>query len=174
MDVLTEAERERVADVFSSHRAFVESVARQHSPSPDDVPDIVQTVAVQVCRSLNGFRDESQLATWLYRVTVNTARSHYRREVRLGRVVQALTDDQAAAAAALAGGETRNDPPDLSAIRGERIQAVRDAMDRLRPAYQVAIRDQMAGSGVKRDRMTRWRARQELRTLLADDPRVAE
>ena len=64
-DVLNEAERDRVADVFQAHRGFVESVAAQHVPHPQDIPDVVQAVAVQVCRGLNGFRDESQLTTWL-------------------------------------------------------------------------------------------------------------
>lgn len=162
-DVLTEAESERVGSVFETHRVFVESVARQHSPHPQDVPDIVQAVAVQVCRGLNGFRDESALTTWLYRVTVNTVRTHHRRERRLARAAEAMATHPAP--------EPVLDP-DQVAIQGERSQALHDALDRMRATYQVAIRDHLAGISVISDRTTRWRARRELRNLLADDPRV--
>lgn len=73
---LTPADQDRVAEVFQTHRRFLENVARQHAPSPDHVPDIVQAVGMKMCQSLNGFRGESELQTWLYRVTVNTARDH--------------------------------------------------------------------------------------------------
>lgn len=163
-DVLTEAEAERVGSVFEAHRVFVESVARQHSPHPQDVPDIVQAVAVQVCRGLNGFRDECEIRGWLYRVTVNTARSHFRRERRVARAVEAVTQLQPPP-------EPVPDP-DQVAIQGERLAALHEAVDRLRPTYRAAVRDLLSGCSVISDRSRRYRAKQELADLLADDPRV--
>lgn len=162
-DVLNEAERERVADVFQSHRGFVESVAARHVAHPQDVPDVVQAVAVQVCRGLNGFRDEAQLTTWLYRVTVNTARTHFRRERRQARAVEAIQCQPAPEPAV---------DPDEQVIMGERSQALHDALERLQPDRSQALRDQMSGCSVISDRTKRYWARRDLRDLLAGDPRV--
>jgi RNA polymerase sigma-70 factor (ECF subfamily) len=164
-DVLTEAEADRVAEVFQEHRTFVESVARQHSPHPQDVPDIVQAVGLRVCRGLTGFREESALTTWLYRMTVNTARSHYRQERRAARAVAVL--------AAHPGPEPVVDP-DEQAIQGERSQALHEALNRMRPAAANLIRDELTSQCVisYRSRSTRYRARQALRCQLEDDPRV--
>lgn len=174
-DVLTDAEADRVADVFTEHRRFIESVARQHSPHPQDVPDIVQAVGVQVCRGLNGFREESEIRTWLYRVTVNTAREHYRREQRqVLRVVEAL--------------QTRPVPapvvdPDEEAIAAERSRAVREGIGQIRNGierrtgrvldYQQILRDEIEHGTVQPDqKLRRWRARQQLKHILTGDPRI--
>lgn len=41
--------------------------------------DIVQEVFLKVYRSIRGFREESQLSTWLYRITVNQCLNWQRR-----------------------------------------------------------------------------------------------
>ncbi len=163
-DSLTEAEAARVADVFQAHHRFLENVARAHAPSPDHVPDIVQAVGVQICRGLNGFRAESELRTWLFRVTVNTARTYYRRERRHRLAVDALT--------ATPEPEPYIDP-DEQAQQSQRLDALADALDRMNPGRQQLIRDELAGAVVERSRRSsRHRARRQLRQLLTDDPRL--
>lgn len=163
-DQLTEAEAARVADVFTTHHRFLEHVARQHAPSPDHVPDIVQAVGIQVCRGLNSFRDEANLTTWLYRVTVNTARTYYRREKRHLLAVEAATN--------YPDPDTVLDPDD-QLVEGRRRAALSEALDRMKPLHQQLIREELAGAGVLSCRKSsRHRARRQLRQLLADDPRL--
>lgn len=174
--VLTEADAARVADVFQTHQRFIENVVRQHAPTPDAVPDIVQTVGVRVCQGLNGFRGDSELRTWLYRVSVNAARDYYRQEVNQLNAIDAVARDyweQAHQA-------TRVDPDDTVAGT-ECLTALLDAVKRLRPPYKAAIRGVMRNvtgavlvqsddtSNAKRKRL--WRARRQLRSILDDDPR---
>lgn len=165
MKQLTEAEAEQVADVFQTHQAFVESVARRYAPSPMHVPDIVQSVGVQVCRGLSGFRRDSQITTWLYRITKNVALDMRRREqaqivkARL-RLVEEPQPDQVL------------DPDDLVA-QSQRVDALRQAVDTMRPQQQKAIRRILGdGSVLIVSRSTQRRALRTLRTLLVGDPRV--
>lgn len=164
-DVLTEAERDRVADVFTQHQRFVENVARLHAPAPDHVPDIVQAVAVQVCRGLNGYRGESELKTWLFRVTVNTARTYYRRERS-----QVLAPREAVLAQPMV--EPIVDP-DAQVAEAERADALHEAIDQLTPFHRNLMRNQLRGALVELgSKASRHRARRQLRQLLADDPRL--
>ncbi len=46
--------------------------------NPADASDVVQEVFLKVFRKVNGFRLESSLKTWIYRIAVNEARNHQR------------------------------------------------------------------------------------------------
>jgi RNA polymerase sigma-70 factor (ECF subfamily) len=48
--------------------------------------DVVQEAFVKAYRNLNRFRGDSSVYTWLYRIAVNTAHNHLRRERRTGKV----------------------------------------------------------------------------------------
>ncbi|MCM2357899.1 MAG: sigma-70 family RNA polymerase sigma factor [Geobacteraceae bacterium] len=41
-----------------------------------DAPDLTQAVFLKVSQALDGFRGESSLATWIYRIATNTAHDH--------------------------------------------------------------------------------------------------
>lgn len=163
---LSPTERARVAEVFVDHRQFVENVARQYAPGPQDVPDIVQAVGVQVCRSLAGFRGQCQLRTWLFRVTVNTARKHYHKErTEFRRPVEEMTT--------YGPSELVESDQDAHVQTGERLAALRAAVERLKPFYRQLIREELTGDGVLTHRKSsRHRARQRLKALLAEDPRL--
>ncbi len=44
-----------------------------------EAEDVAQEVFVKVSRSLDGFRGESSLSTWIYRIATNTAMDHLRK-----------------------------------------------------------------------------------------------
>lgn len=162
--VLTEAEQQQAEAVFQEHRAFVESVARKHSPHQQDVHDIVQTVGLKVCRSLQGFQGRAKVASWLFRVTVNAARDHHRQASRQVRVIhQSEILDPKTEAVIMA------DP----AIGSERVAAVHEAIKRLRPKYRKIILAELADkTNPVAKRKLKAEALQQLRQILAVDPRV--
>ncbi|WP_040535787.1 sigma-70 family RNA polymerase sigma factor [Legionella drancourtii] len=52
------------------------------------VNDLVQEVLLKVYRYLHYFKEKSQFSTWLYRITHNTIKNHYRSmSIRMGREV---------------------------------------------------------------------------------------
>lgn len=50
-----------------------------------DAEDIAQEVFIQVYRSIHAFKEESSLATWLYRITVTKSLDHLRSKKRKKR-----------------------------------------------------------------------------------------
>jgi RNA polymerase sigma-70 factor (ECF subfamily) len=44
-----------------------------------EAEDVAQEAFVKISRSLDGFRGESQLSTWIYRIATNTAMDHHRK-----------------------------------------------------------------------------------------------
>lgn len=49
---------------------------------PQDAPDVTQQVFLQVFRKITTFDERAAFATWMWRVAINEARQHLRRERR--------------------------------------------------------------------------------------------
>lgn len=193
MTPLTDAEATQVGEVFDAHARFIEAVARRHSRAPQDVPDIVQSVGVQMCRKLRGFRGDAGITTWLYRVTVNTAIDNWRLERRqLEKVREALAAtrpgeirrssldrcEQEPRLAALAPHDGPAAPPTQveQLLRDERADGLHQAIGRLRPFHAALMREELSRSSVlpsSKQWSSKHRARQRLREVLRADPRFA-
>ena len=61
------------------HRALVYRVAYQFAGSHHDAEDIAKDVFIMVYRSLDRFRQEAQLTSWMYRIVMNACIDHRRR-----------------------------------------------------------------------------------------------
>jgi RNA polymerase sigma-70 factor, ECF subfamily len=61
------------------HRAMVYRVAYQFSGNHHDAEDIAQEVFIKIYRSLDRFRHDAQLTSWMYRIVMNACIDHRRR-----------------------------------------------------------------------------------------------
>ena len=68
--------------VFREHGPRVYNLARRMLNNDADAEDVAQDVLLQVVRKLDTFRGDSNLTTWLHRVTVNAALAHRRKRAR--------------------------------------------------------------------------------------------
>jgi RNA polymerase sigma-70 factor (ECF subfamily) len=66
------------------HRAMVYRVAYQFAGNHHDAEDIAQDVFIKVYRSLDRFRYDAQLTSWLYRIVMNACIDHRRRHAPAG------------------------------------------------------------------------------------------
>jgi RNA polymerase sigma-70 factor (ECF subfamily) len=66
------------------HRAMVYRVAYQFAGNHHDAEDITQDVFIKVYRSLDRFRYDAQLTSWLYRIVMNACIDHRRRHAPAG------------------------------------------------------------------------------------------
>jgi RNA polymerase sigma-70 factor (ECF subfamily) len=66
------------------HRSMVYRVAYQFAGNHHDAEDIAQEVFIKVYRSLDRFRQDAQLSSWMYRIVMNACIDHRRRHVPAG------------------------------------------------------------------------------------------
>jgi RNA polymerase sigma-70 factor (ECF subfamily) len=66
------------------HRSMVYRVAYQFGGNHHDAEDITQEVFIKVYRSLDRFRQDAQLTSWLYRIVMNACIDHRRRHQPVG------------------------------------------------------------------------------------------
>src|SRR3954464_9239755 len=66
------------------HRAMVYRVAYQFAGNHHDAEDIAQEVFIKVYRSLDRFRQDEQLGSWLYPFRMKPCIAHRRRHLSAG------------------------------------------------------------------------------------------
>jgi RNA polymerase sigma-70 factor (ECF subfamily) len=127
------AETARVVErLYTEFAPRIHRLARRLLGNDTDAEDVTQDVFVQVLRKFALFRGEAALATWLYRVAVNSALA-YRRK-RSARLRHESSGDPEAVAS---GGRHRaslahrEHPADEPILEGETHQLIDRALDGL-------------------------------------------
>jgi RNA polymerase sigma-70 factor (ECF subfamily) len=110
-------DRQAFRALFLTHRNATARLLSRLVPAPE-VEDVVQEVFLQVHRSLDAFRGESRFSTWLYRLTMNVARMHLRRQRSRPKLTLAGQDE----AGQLERPELET--PEREAERNERMRAL--------------------------------------------------
>ncbi len=67
---------------LEKHQRILFKVAYMYCRDRDDRQDLVQEMLIQVWRSYARFDERVQFSTWMYRIAVNVAITHYRSEGR--------------------------------------------------------------------------------------------
>lgn len=67
---------------LENHKRILYKVAYMYCRDREDRQDLVQEMLIQLWRSYGRFDDRVQFSTWMYRIAVNVAISHYRHEGR--------------------------------------------------------------------------------------------
>lgn len=70
--------------LVEQHRSMVYRVAYQFAGNHHDAEDIAQEVFIKVYRSLDRFRQDAQLSSWMYRIVMNACIDHRRRRSPVG------------------------------------------------------------------------------------------
>ena len=63
----------------NEHRIL--GICRYYSSNDEDHKDMYQEVLINIWKSLDSFRGDAQLSTWIYRVAVNTAMGFANKEI---------------------------------------------------------------------------------------------
>ena len=78
-----DSERERIfGDWLADHTGILFKVVHAYAFEHADRQDLFQEIVIQVWRSVDAFRGESSVSTWVYRVALNTAIAWTRKEGR--------------------------------------------------------------------------------------------
>ena len=89
------------ADVYRQHAKRLFGLAFRMTGSAEDAEDLLQEIFLQAHRKLSGFRGESTLGTWLYRLAMNHCLDHLKgKRARMNRATDSLDREDAAEPAA--------------------------------------------------------------------------
>ncbi len=100
-----------------------------------DAEDLTQETFVKVHRSLENFRGDSQLSTWIYRIATNTALDKMR-QPSFQRVEQVSISDEIAEAKISEG---QKPPIEKELIRDEMNDCIRGYIEKLPEDYRAVL-----------------------------------
>ena len=81
-------------EIYRAHSSRLYSLAFRMLGNPSDAEDLLQEIFLSAHRKLDGFRGESALGTWLYRLATNQCLDHLRsRAAKTSQVTDALDDE---------------------------------------------------------------------------------
>ena len=81
-------------EVVEKYSTFVYNVALRMMGDPHDAEDVTQEAFIDAFRAWERFRGESQVSTWLYRITVNRSLMKLRKEKRARQLTQTGLEDR--------------------------------------------------------------------------------
>jgi RNA polymerase sigma-70 factor (ECF subfamily) len=99
-----------------------------------EAEDLTQAVMLKVSGGLAGFREDSSLSTWIYRIATNAALDKLRSPAR-----EHAQDGENAAAEGVAALDSQNPSVEAAAIRQEMNSCIREFIDRLPVDYRMAL-----------------------------------
>lgn len=117
------------AELVATHQRMVYSLALNLLGDRDEALDISQEVFLRVFRTLSGFRGQSALRTWIYRIVVNQVRNRQRWWRRRHRGDEVSLDEHVKHAGDLEA--TQDVLPDRLLASKETASHIWKALDRL-------------------------------------------
>jgi RNA polymerase sigma factor (sigma-70 family) len=100
----------RFLELLEQHRGILYKVTNAYCREQDDRQDLAQEIALQLWRSYSRYDHQLRFSTWMYRIAMNVAISHYRtRRTRISETVPLdhSTERAAETERADAGDDTR-------------------------------------------------------------------
>lgn len=83
---------ERFKEIINEQHRRISSICRYYTKGEDDQKDLYQEILVNIWKSLETFRGDSAIGTWVYRVAVNTALGFAGKTIRRMQVSVSLDD----------------------------------------------------------------------------------
>jgi RNA polymerase sigma factor (sigma-70 family) len=70
---------------YDKYKSIVYNLALSYSANKEDAEEITQDVFLTVFNKMSGFRNESKVETWIYRVTINKSLDYLKAKKRFKR-----------------------------------------------------------------------------------------
>ncbi len=69
-------------DILEAHMGVIYKVSNAYCKDVEDRKDLIQEITLQLWRSFHQYDAQYKLSTWIYKISLNTAISFYRKEHR--------------------------------------------------------------------------------------------
>jgi RNA polymerase sigma-70 factor (ECF subfamily) len=68
--------------VIEQNRERIQRICHYYAPTPEDEKDMFQEILINIWKSLESFRGDAAISTWIYRIAVNTSLSFSGKEIQ--------------------------------------------------------------------------------------------
>ncbi len=75
-----EAKQTHFLELIEQHKGILHKVARMYMDNSEDQNDLIQEIVLQLWKAFDRFEGKSKFSTWMYRVSLNTALTYFRKE----------------------------------------------------------------------------------------------
>ena len=66
--------------LIEQHKGILHKVAKMYMDDVEDQNDLMQEIVLQLWKAFERFEGKSQFSTWMYRVSLNTALTYFKKE----------------------------------------------------------------------------------------------
>lgn len=137
INLLKQKDRDAFKTIVETWQDMVFNTAVGILQNEEDAEDVAQEVFMQVFESIDSFKEDSKLSTWIYRITVSKALDHIRKKKTQKRFafLKSLFKEE---------DQAMIEPPDflhpgVKLENKENAQALFHAMDKLPPNQKTAF-----------------------------------
>lgn len=74
------AKEQEFLNLINQHKGIIHKVAAMYMDDAEDRDDLFQEIVLQLWKSYDRFQGKSQFSTWMYRVSLNTALTFFKKE----------------------------------------------------------------------------------------------
>lgn len=128
---IAQGEQHLFAKIVDSYSGLVAGAIAAQGIAPGDIEDLAQQAFINAYRGLAGFRGDARLSSWLFRIAINVARGHLKRQS--ARPTSDSVEAQAES------GQQAVDPASDRVQRHAQNRALDAALARLSQAQRVCI-----------------------------------
>ncbi len=120
------------------YRERLFSIIYNLTSNREDAADLTQDAFIKAFRSINSFKGKSSFFTWLYRIAINGALTHLKRN-RMRRFFSFETINEEMAATDIVEALAVRTNSDKSALLGELQEKLNEALHKLSPKHRTVV-----------------------------------
>lgn len=121
--------------LIALYQTKIYGFARAFTTDPEQASDVTQDALIKIYRSLGGFRFQSSLQTWMFRIVKNVFLDHYKSRRQKERKLEQPLDSTSERDI---GGTSESDP-EQKLLQSEQRQALWAALQRVPEAYRTVL-----------------------------------
>lgn len=141
IEKLKQRDEEAFESLIDLYSGDIYALLYRLTENPEDARDLTQDTFLNALRSINGFRGESGLRTWLFRIAINESRNRFRWWKRRKRQLTISLDTPIGERETTVSDTIadRSESPEEAALAREREAALRSALLEIPTAYREVI-----------------------------------
>jgi RNA polymerase sigma factor (sigma-70 family) len=80
--MINEVSTDKFLKIFEENLGIIIKISRAYTSTFQDREDLMNDIALELWKSFKGFRGNSKISTWIYRVALNTSMNYKRKRIK--------------------------------------------------------------------------------------------